>query len=307
MRLVLKSSKAMKRAAGVLMMMSAVGALVACSDQEKTSGKVLVTVNGQDITAGQLEAELWSANAANAGAERQPAVRRQALQALIDRQVLLDEALRNKIDRDPKVIQIVDRLKTQAIVQAYLESKAANLANASPQEIETYFINHPEQFADRKVFDVTQLTVDSKDFGPPLKAVMDRARSLDQVALWLDRHGIDYSRSQRSYTSADLPPEMADKLQGLQRYSLFVMQDKGGGKDELCVLTDLRSSPVSKQAAVPQIERYLLNKKMQDAAAAEVARLRGSAKLVYADAPPTLMVEETGGGKAVAATVSETR
>ena len=99
---------------------------------------------------------------------------------------------------------------------------------------------------------------------------------------------------------------MADKLLRLQRNGLFVMQDKGGGKDELCVLTDLRSSPVSKQAAVPQIERYLLNKKMQEAAAAEVARLRGSAKLVYAESPPTLMVEETG-GKAVAATVSETR
>jgi peptidyl-prolyl cis-trans isomerase C len=301
MRLV--RSPVMLRAAGVLILL---GAISACNDQEKTNSKVLVTVNGDDITARQLEAELWSATAANADAAHQPAVRRQALEALVDRQVLLDEALRSKIDRDPKVIQIVDRLKTQAIVQAYLESKASNLANASQQEIDAYFDAHPELFAQRKVFDVTQLTVAAKDFGRPLKAVMDQARSLDQVAFWLKQHRIDYAKTQRSYTSADLPPEMAGKLQGLQRNSLFVMQDKNGGQDELCVLTDLRSSPVTKEAATAQIERYLLNKKMQEVAASEVARLRASAKLVYVDPPPTLMVEEVG-GKTVASGVSATR
>jgi EpsD family peptidyl-prolyl cis-trans isomerase len=295
----------MARAAGVLILLGAIGA---CSDQEKTNSKVLVTVNGDDITARQLEAELWSAAAVadNAGAARQPAVRRQALEALIDRQVLLDEALRNKIDRDPKVIQIADRLKTQAIVQAYLESKASNLANASQQEIDAYYNAHPELFAQRKVFDVTQLTVAAKDFGRPLKAVMDQARSLEQVALWLRQHRIDYVRTQRSYTSADLPPQMAGKLQGLQRNSLFVMQDKDGGQDELCVLTDLRGSPVSRAAATAQIERYLLNKKMQEVAAAEVARLRASAKLVYAEPASALMVEEDG-GKTVAAGVAAAR
>lgn len=293
----------MLRAAGVLVLLGAIGA---CNEQEKTDSKVLVTVNGDDITARQLDAELWSAAADNADAARQPAVRRQALEALIDRQVLLDEARRNKIDRDPKVIQIVDRLKTQAIVQAYLESKASNLANASRQEIDAYFDAHPELFAQRKVFDVTQLTVAARDFGPSLKAVMDQARSLDQVALWLERNHIDYVKTQRSYTSADLPPEMAGKLRGLQRNSLFVMQDKGGGHDELCVLTDLRSSPVTKQAATAQIERYLLNRKMQEAAASEVARLRASAKLVYVEPPPELPLEKTS-TKAVVAGISETR
>jgi peptidyl-prolyl cis-trans isomerase C len=292
----------MLRAASVLILL---GAISACSDQEKTTSKVLATVNGDDITARQLEAELWSA-ADSTGTVRQPAVRKQALEALIDRQVLLDEAMRSKIDRDPKVIQIVDRLKTQAIVQAYLESKTSNLANASKAEISAYFNAHPELFAQRKVFDITQLTVAAKDFGRPLKAVMDQARSLDQVARWLQQHRIDYVKTQRSYTSAELPPEMAARLQGLQRNSLFVMQDKVGGQDELCVLNEMRNSPVNEEAASAQIERTLLNKKMQEVAAAEIARLRASAKLVYVEPSPTLMVEEVS-GKTVATGVADTR
>jgi peptidyl-prolyl cis-trans isomerase C len=292
----------MLRAAGVMILL---GAISACNDQEKTASKVLVEVNGEEITARQLEAELWSAADGNAPV-RQPALRKQALEALVDRQVLLDEALRNKIDRDPKVIQIVDRLKTQAIVQAYLESKASNLANASPQEIDAYFTAHPDLFAQRKVFDVTQLTVAARDFGPSVKAMMDQARSLDQVAHWLEQRRIAYAKTQRSYTSAELSPEMAAKLPKLPRNSLFVMQDKDGGQDELCVLTDLRNSPLTRDAATAQIERYLLNKKMQEVAASEIARLRASAKLVYVDTPPTLMVEEAG-GKTATAGVAQTR
>src|SRR6267142_1395503 len=178
---------AMLRAAGMLILL---GAVSACNDQnqEKNTSKVLVQVNGNDITARQLEAELWSAG--GAASVPKPAMRKQALEALIDRQVLLDEALRNKIDRDPKVIAIVERLKTQAIVQAYLESKASNLARASKPEIDAYFDAHPELFAHRKVLDITQLTVAAKDFGGSLKAVMDRAGSLDQVALWLRQHHV---------------------------------------------------------------------------------------------------------------------
>src|SRR5450830_1611478 len=93
------------RAAGVLVLL---GAISACNDQEKSTSKVLVKVNGDDITARQLEAELWSATPTSAAAPR-PGIRKQALEALIDRQVLLDEALRNKVDRDPKVIQAVER------------------------------------------------------------------------------------------------------------------------------------------------------------------------------------------------------
>jgi len=265
--------------------------LSACGDQKKITSKILVKVNGDEITARQLDAELWHANGTHEeSAVQQLAMRKQAMEALIDRQVLLDEALRNKIDRDPKVMQIIERFKTQAIVQAYLESRAASLTTPSKAEIGAYFQAHPELFAHRKVLDVTQLTIAAQDFSGRLKSVMDSAKSLDQVVAWLKTNNIAYVRTRLTYTSADLPPNIIGKLQSLGRNRLFVMKD--GERDLLCALTELRDSPVTPEAAAEQIERFLFNKKMQEAAAAEIAHLRSLAKLDYVDKSAGLIVEE---------------
>ena len=152
---------------GILMLLTVMN-LTACDDQKKKNGQVVARINGEEITAPQLEAELQYAARLqdDSGAPRQ-ATREQAMEALIDRRLLLDEALHNKIDRDPALIQIIERFKTQAIVQAYLESRSADREQPGKAEIESYFQAHPEMFAHRKVFEVEQLIIASR-IGTPL-------------------------------------------------------------------------------------------------------------------------------------------
>ncbi|WP_211441885.1 EpsD family peptidyl-prolyl cis-trans isomerase [Collimonas humicola] len=258
--------------------------LSACDDQKKKSGQVVARINGEEITAPQLEAELrYASRLQDDGAAPRQAMREQAVEALIDRQLLLGEALRNKIDRDPALILIIERFKTQAIVQAYLESKAGNQEQPGKAEIDGYFQAHPEMFSRRKVFEVEQLIIADQDFSAPLKAMMDTSKSLSQVAAWLQKNKIAHVQRQYSYSSADLPPEVGNRLQTLGRSRLFVMKD--GQRDLLCALTELRDSPVAADAARPQIERYLMNKKMQEIALAEITRLRSAAKLEYMEKP----------------------
>ncbi|WP_253273558.1 EpsD family peptidyl-prolyl cis-trans isomerase [Collimonas arenae] len=272
---------------GILLLLTAVS-LSACGDQKKKTGKVLARVNGEPITALQLETELSYANDAKKAGQQQP-LREQALEALIDRQILLDEALRNKLDRDPKLMQIIDRFKTQAIVQAYLESIEAGRGKPSKAEIHAYFQGHPELFAHRRIFNVQQLSIAEQDLTPSLKSTMDSAKTLNQVAAWLQKNGVPYEVAKLSYTSAELPPEVAGKLQQLGSNRLFVVKD--GGKGLLCALTESRESPVTEEIAGAQIERYLLNKRMQEVAAAEIARLRALTKLEYVDKPAAQVVE----------------
>jgi len=268
---------------GILMLLTVMN-LTACDDQKKKNGQVVARINGEEITAPQLEAELQYAGRLqdNSAAPRQ-ATREQAMEALIDRQLLLDEALRNKIDRDPALIQIIERFKTQAIVQAYLESRSGDQEQPGKAEIDSYFQAHPEMFAHRKVFEVEQLIIADQDFSAPLKAMMDSSRSLDQVAAWLRQNKVAHVQRHYSYSSADLPPEVGSRLQRLGRNHLFVMKD--GERDLLCALTELRDSPVTSDAAAPQIERYLMSKKMQEIAISEITRLRSSAKLEYVKKP----------------------
>lgn len=275
---------------GILMLLTAFN-LSACGDQKKKTGQVVARINGDEITAPQLEAELRYASRLQDDSAAPPqAVREQAMEALVDRQLLLDEALRNKIDRDPALIQIIERFKTQAIVQAYLESKAGDPERPGKAEIDSYFQAHPEMFAHRKMFEVEQLIIADQDFSAALKAMMDSSRSLDQVAAWLRQNRIGHLQRRYSYSSADLPAGVGARLQALGRNRLFVMKD--GERDLLCALTELRDSPVTPEAAAPQIERYLINKKLQEVAIAEITRLRSAAKLEYMEKP----AEKPAGG-----------
>lgn len=274
---------------GILMV--AALSLSACGDQKQPTDKVLAKVDGNEITQEQLDAELLHAAGTSQESGVQPQVRRkQALEALINRQILLKEAQRKQIDRDPKLIQVVARFKTQALVQAYLESKEENMGKPSKAEIDSYFDGHPELFAHRQVLDIEQLVIAASDFDSKLKSEMDTARSLNALTKWLKSHQIGYVNTELTYTSTDLPVEMIADIKKLGKQRIFVMKD--GKNDRLCALTELRESPISRQSATAQIERTLLNKKIQDLATEEIARLRVLAKLEYSDKSDHLLVEQ---------------
>lgn len=253
-----------------------------CSDRDKNISKILVKVNGAAITRRQLDVELMRASPAQEGDEAAtPALRKQALEALIDRAILLKEAKRNKVDRDPIVIQTIERYKVQAIVQAYVESQAGTTVKPSKKNVNEYFNNHPELFAHRKVIDIKQLSIASQDFSSALKTVMDARTSLDQIEEWLIARKVTYVKTTASYVSADLPPEVLSQLKTLGKNRLFVLKD--GDRDLLSTLSNLVENPVPKVLANSQIERFLMNKKMQEVAATEIARLRPLAELDYVD------------------------
>ena len=80
--------------------------LSACGGKEDTKldkGQVLATVNGTDVTANELNAEL-------VGAQRK-AIEQQALQGLVDRTILADIARERGIDKSPVYIAQKRRLQ----------------------------------------------------------------------------------------------------------------------------------------------------------------------------------------------------
>jgi peptidyl-prolyl cis-trans isomerase C len=264
---------------GALVLVTAVG-LSACGSKEKKAGQALVRVNGEEITVLQINDEL---NRAGVKAEQQEAATKQLLESLIDRQLIMAEAKRNKIERTPEVMQAIERAKAQIIAQAYLKSIVSKIAKPSVAEIDDYFQKHPEYFAQRKQFDMQQIAIATKDFSSELKSAVDSAKSLDEVAAWLDRHNVRYARGQLSRSTTDLPEQMVAKLKEMKRGQLFIVNE--GENSMLNSITAIKDSPVTAKNAAPQIEQYLINKKTKEAADAEIKHLRSSAKIEYLNAP----------------------
>ena len=108
------------RIAKLALMLAALGLLASCGDKKASEEKVgqsIVSVNGDEITIHQLNAELQRANVQPA---QQEMAGKQITKALVDRQILVQEAIKEKLDRNPKVMQAIESAKTQILAQAYL-------------------------------------------------------------------------------------------------------------------------------------------------------------------------------------------
>lgn len=250
--------------------------VTACGNKEKRAGQSLVSVDGEEITSHQVNEELQGKNVP---AAQQTAASKQVLEGLIDKQLVLAKAAKDKLDRDPRVVQAIERARTQIITQAYMQKAVANVPKPTKPDIEAYFKAQPQFFSERKQFDMKQLVLASKDYDAKTKAAVDAAKSLDEVATWLDSNTIKYARGNLVRTSSDLPVEMSSKMIAMPRTQLFLITE--GDRTMLLQLADIKDAPVTLETASPQIEAFLFQKKQKEAADEAVKKLRGLAKIQY--------------------------
>jgi peptidyl-prolyl cis-trans isomerase C len=276
------SALSLARGARALCMLAAIGATVAgvsaCSDKNKDKkvSQALASVNGDEITTLQLNEELQRANIAPA---QQEAASKQLLQALVDRQLLQNAAAREQVERDPKVMQAIERAKALIIAQAYLQKRVGNQLPPSREAIAAYYAAHPAFFAQRKLLSLNQLVVGADALTPAARAVADAARSLDDVAVWLDAHRVPYSRGQSTRSVSELAPALASKLLALTKGQLFLLKE--GERAMLVTVNEVKVSPLTLEQATPQITQFLVAKQAREVAEAELARLRASARIDY--------------------------
>jgi EpsD family peptidyl-prolyl cis-trans isomerase len=252
--------------------------LSACGDKakEKKPGQALASVNGEEVTVLQLNEELQRAGVS---AAQQDAASKQLLQVLIDRQLLQEAAAKENLDRDPKVMQAIDRARARIIAQAYLQKRIGSVTKPAPAEVEEYYNKHPEFFSNRKQFSMNELVISANDLTPELRKAADSAKSLEEVAVWLDAHKIKYGRNQVTRSTADVPPQLSSKLLGMPKGQLFVVKE--GPRAMFIYVAEIKDAPVNLQVASSQIEQFLANRKNKELAAAELQRLRSSAKIEY--------------------------
>lgn len=254
--------------------------LSACGEKAKKTGQALASVNGEEITVLQLNEEMQRSGVQ---AAQQETARKQLLEGLIDRQLLQNEAAKDKLERDPQVMQAIERAKAMIVAQAYMQKRIGNQARPAKTDVEQYYQQHPEFFANRKQFDMRQLVLATKDVSEPLKAQLDSVKSLDEAAAWLDQHQIKYVRAGLTRTSTDLPPELGARLASMPKGQLFIIRE--GERSMLIQIAEIKDSPLSLDAATAQIEQFLFNKKNKEAAEAEIKRLRSTAKIEYFNKP----------------------
>ena len=227
-------------------------------------------VNGTEISVRELRAGSGSALA-------------QALEKVIDRELLVQKALAEKLDRDAQVLQAIENARRQVLAQAYLDKSVAAAAAAagnSRDEVRAFYEQNPALFAERRIYRLRELVVPAPaELIDVLRAEASRARQLDDIAAWLRTRGVKYSADAYTQPAEQLPLAYLPQLARLQPGEIAVFGSPLGAS--VIQVVHIEEAPLAEAQAAPLIEKFLAARRRLEIAEAELKRLRAAATIEY--------------------------
>ena len=254
--------------------LSAILAVSAC--QRKAEGQAIAVVNGEEVTSSELNAELKGANVP--ASMDKDEVRAKALQALIDRRLLTEQARADGLDKSPEFLnqqrQTTDNLLINMLVSRQLNTKPVPTAD----EVTRFEASRPEMFDKREFWQLDQVQFPTpKD--PSTQAKLTAAHSLDDIAKIISATGGQVARTKTRIDTAIFPHDIYSKVAGLPSGEPFLVP--GGDRTVASVVVGREPAPLigdqARVVALNAIRRDQAGTILKD----KVKAARSAAKIEY--------------------------
>jgi EpsD family peptidyl-prolyl cis-trans isomerase len=240
---------------------------------DAAAGRVAARVNGVEISVHQVAGVVPGSGVGAA----------QALDKVIDRELLVQKALAAKLDRDAQVAQAIEMARRQVLAQAWLDRAAATAAEArgTAEEVSAFYAENPGLFAQRRVYRLRELTVTlPAERIETVRSEAATSKDLDELAAWLKWRNLKVAPA--FYTTApaeQLPIAFLPQLARMREGELAVFPVAQGAT--VVQLIGAQDAPLSEREAAPVIEQFIAGRKRLELAATEVRRLREAANIEY--------------------------
>lgn len=249
-------------------------ATAASAEDPRASGRLAAKVNGAAISVQQVAG---GGGAAGSAASANPA---QALEKIIDRELLVQKALQAMLDRDPQVVQAIENSRRQLLAQAYVD-RAAAAVKSTPDEVSAFYAENPALFAQRRIYRLRELVVSAPaDKLELIGSEVAGARDLDEVAGWLKWRNLKAGAMTGAIQPAEqLPLGYLPQLSRMREGEMAVFSSAPGVT--VIQLVHAQDAPLTEPQAAPLIAQFIAGRKRLELAAAEVRRLREVASIEY--------------------------
>lgn len=244
--------------------------------QKKASGQTVAVVNNEEITASDLNAELASQKLSPTAATQE--VRNEALQRLINRHLLEQQAKSDGLDKSPDFLNQQRRMTENLLLEMFVSKHVNTAAVPTPAQINEYEASHPGVFAKREIWTLQQIIYPLQK-NAALNAKITAANTLDEVAQTLTAAGVQFTKATRQIDSALFPPAVYAQVIALKPGEPFIVP--GTDKAAASAIVARQPAPLpddkARQIALAGLRRDEVNKFIND----RVNSLKGTAKVQY--------------------------
>jgi len=247
--------------------------------EAKGASQAAARVNGEELTVHQINLVLE--RQAGLRPEQAESASRQVLEGLIDQQLAVEKAVEGKLDRDPKIVQLLDAQRRATLAQAYMQkAAAAGVGAPAAEDIKKYFDSKPSLFSDRRLYMLQEFTIQGDtEQTKALQAKLEAGGTPQQFGETLKASGLKFNVNQVTQPAENLPLNLIDRIATLKDGQALYQQGNGGMKAILVVAS--RPQPLTFEQAKPLIERFLTETRRQEWLQKHVKDLRGAAKVEY--------------------------
>jgi EpsD family peptidyl-prolyl cis-trans isomerase len=257
--------------------------LAACGgkDEKKTATQVAAKVNSEEISVHQINFVLSrTPGAGNVTPEQAPKVRREILNKLVDQQLAVEQALAKKLDRSPDVVMAIEAARREILARAYLEQFNAGQAKPTNDEAKAYFAEHPQLFAERRIYNIQEIVIPAVgNNAPALREMVAQGKPMDEIATWLKGKGVQFTGASATRAAEQIPLELLPKVHTLKDGQGMFLEN--GPSATVMRVVASQSAPVGEAAALPRIAQFLGNQRAAKAAEGELKDLKAKAKITY--------------------------
>ena len=266
------------RLCAALLCVLVAAALTGCSKETAAPSQVVARVNADEISVHQLNFALGQMPRKTISSGEREAL----VEKMIDRQLLQQQALSQKLDRRPEVMARLEESRLDILAAAYAEELSGRTQAPGEDAAARYFSEHPALFAERRIYRLREISIpeDSKPDAPTIAQVearLGRKENLAELIAWLrSQPGVFYDQ-QAIRPAEELPLEAADRLLGLKRGDTLALRLPGA-----LVIYEVQSfeaAPLTWKTAGPSLKTFLKNRQASAAVKEELIRLRSAAKI----------------------------
>ncbi|MHB8388072.1 MAG: EpsD family peptidyl-prolyl cis-trans isomerase [Acidobacteriaceae bacterium] len=255
-------------------------ALASCGKHsaEHHKGQVAAKVNGHEITVFQVNSMLSHVGKVKASQSQQ--VTDRVVRNLVNQELLVQQAIKKKLDRNPAVLQAILESRKQVLAQAYLTRRFDTLSPPTNSAIRNFYNTHPDLFAHRQIYRAENIVI---GVDPSKTALIQKQLTTSKgpkaFVAWLKSQHMPFHAEIAVRAAEQLPFPVLKQLSKMRLGQAVIGQD--GAHLVVLVLLGEAEQPKTLAQASDAIKAFLVRQDQQKMVKQTLQGLRAAATIKY--------------------------